>query len=65
MNTHSVIMSIFSCTAIVPFLGRGKRLWCFSDPDKCVDGSFIFLLCSLVRQKNGGRILFHTSGHLE
>lgn len=47
MNTHSVIMSVFSYTAIVPFLGRGKRLCYFSDPDKCVDGSFIFL-CRLV-----------------
>lgn len=44
MNTHSVMMSIFSCPAIVPFLGRGKRLWCFSDPDKCVDGEFYLLV---------------------
>lgn len=38
MNTHSVIMSVFACTATVPFLGRGKRLWYFIDPDKCVEG---------------------------
>lgn len=38
VNTHSVTMSVFSCTAIVPFLGRGKRLWYFIDPHKCVEG---------------------------